>query len=645
MKKYHFIIYLFVLMLLVLGVGKIMQHLSERPRTNLPEIPASYSNMENHDNKEIVITDSSGQEYVMRYQKPRYTLGQFVNDIRGTRDGVEFNFQDSDLDGKLYYGFIDRSETPTSVPVYFKEVSTINSGNASINIADNLSGKYDMVGWQESARSEMGYRVVDNKGNILYDGRVHISGKGPFQVAKGIIEGPFLNKVTHEQAVISFKTNKPLNARLAVDGRILQSEKKQTRHEILVDDLQAESKYKYHILAADYKFSSSFHTAPKPGSRSAFTFGFTSDSRAGQGAGERNVHGVNMYMMKRMASYASGKKLDFWQFTGDMIDGYLQTTQETKLQYAGWKRAVEPFAHHVPVFVGMGNHEALSMKFSKQKDETEIFVDRFPFEEQSAEAVFASEFVNFENGPQSEYLSNYSDSVREKKPGAFPSYKENVFSYTWDNVGMIVLNSDYWYAVQHEMIPISSGNPHGYIMDAQLDWFEKEIMQMENDSTIRHVFVTLHTPPFPNGGHADDDMWYAGNNSIRPYVNGEPVDKGIIERRDQLLDLMINQSSKTRAVLCGDEHNYSRLAINDSMPRYPENYKGEKLKLTRSFTQLTNGSAGAPYYSKEELPWSDFVKLFSTQNAMILFHVHGEDIHVEVKNPNTFELVEQFDLH
>ena len=642
MKKYLFIVYFVILAGVVYAVGSLMENITENTKKNLPDIPSVHSNITNDDNRTLYFESQNGDKWSLNYQKPEYRLKQFRDAAEGYEKGIRFDFG-NEFDGSLYYGFLNRSKEPSTFPVFYKEFSEIEDGKAKINILDKLSGKYDMVNWEEEGSAELGYRVLNESGKIIYDGKLFFQGKKPFRIGASVIEGPFINKVQPNEVVISFTTSKQVSARVVVGERILSSSEKQKQHEIVVDNLQPDSTYTYHLLCGDFKFSSSFQTAPEPGSRDAFVFGFTSDSRAGKGGGERNIHGVNAYMMKKISAFAADRDMAFWQFTGDLIDGYLQNKKQTKLQYANWKQAIEPFAHNIPVFTAMGNHEAVTMNFNEKEDEYGVAIDRFPFQEESSEAIFAEEFVNFENGPGSEDGASYDPAVA-KDENSFPSYSENVYSYTWDNVGMIVMNSNYWYAPEKEFIPQISGNPHGYIMDNQLQWFANVLEDMEENPDIDHVFVTLHATPFPNGGHAQDGMWHYGNNSIRPYVDGEPHEKGIIERRDEFLDLMINKSSKALAVLCGDEHNYSRLLINDTMPRYPEDYDKPKLKLERDFWQLTNGSAGAPYYAQEELPWSENVKTFSTQNVFILFYVNGKEVRVEVVNPETFQPIESFML-
>jgi len=86
--------------------------------------------------------------------------------------------------------------------------------------------------------------------------------------------------------------------------------------------------------------------------------------------------------------------------------------------------------------------------------------------------LFSNNFVNPQNGPQSEDGAYYDPN---KNKNDFPGYGESVFYYIYDNIAMVVLNSNYWYAPSTTMIPEIGGNPHGYIMDNQLQWFDEKI--------------------------------------------------------------------------------------------------------------------------------------------------------------------------
>jgi len=139
-------------------------------------------------------------------------------------------------------------------------------------------------------------------------------------------------------------------------------------------------------------------------------------------------------------------------------------------------------------------------------------------------------------------------------------------------------------------------------------------------------------------------MWYDGNNDIRPWIAGKPAAKGIIERRDQLLDLAVNKSKKVVALLTGDEHNYCKTELGPETVIYPEGYKGKKIKLSRTIYQINNGAAGAPYYAQAEVPWTPFTTGFSTQNALCLFYVDGKHLKMQVLNPDTLEEIDRLEI-
>ena len=567
-----------------------------------------------------------------------YTLPQLMGSPTGTANGIDFDF--NGLNGTLIYGFIPYGDSRHPQPVYFRSSTAIVGGRASIDILGQLKGRYDMIGWEQSKRGTIGYRVVNQTGKFLYDGIITFTGNGPFETVATIVEGPFVNMISEKSAVISFTLNQKSAAIVKVGQTPFESPEMLV-HEVLIDSLSADTEYTYSVNVGGGSYQFSFRTAPIPGTRKPFTFSYASDSRSGNGGGERDMWGANFYIMKRIMALNTDKSVAFMQFTGDLINGYLTNTQETDLQYANWKRSIQPFAHYFPVYAAMGNHEAVNRQFYSREDRVFISVDRFPFETESAEAVFGANFVNPQNGPSSEDGAEYDPDPDQND---FPSYKENVFYYTYDNVGVIVLNSDYWYSPTSNNIQFVGGGLHGYIMDNQLQWLSGVLETFEQDENVDHVFVTQHTPMFPNGGHVADDMWYNGDNTWRPYVAGRPMEKGIIERRDQLLDLLVNKSSKVIAVLTGDEHNYARTEIGPETIIYPDRYKPEKITLSRTIFQINNGAAGAPYYAQEETPWTPFVSGFTTQNALVFINVEGKAVKMEVINPDTLEKFDELQL-
>ncbi len=569
---------------------------------------------------------------------PAYTLPRLMGNPTGTDEGIDFNF--GSLNGTMMFGFIPYGDSKHPQPVYFRSSANVVNGQASIDIVNQLKGTYDMVGWEVSGKGTLGYRLADESGSFLYDGIISFTGSGPFNIATTMVEGPFVNLLTHESVVISFSLNQQSAATVKVGDAVFESKSSQV-HEVPIAGLDPDTEYPYTVTIGDNSFNFSLRSAPAPGARKPFTFSYASDSRAGNGGGERDLGGANFYIMKRIMALNKSRNVSFMQFTGDLINGYLTNVEGTNVQYANWKRAIQPFAHYFPVYAAMGNHEALNMQFYSREHRVFISIDRFPYETESSEAVFAANFVNPLNGPDSEDGASYDPDPDNTD---FPSYAENVFYYTYDNVAMIVLNSDYWYAPTSKNIQFVSGGLHGYIMDNQLKWLAQVLEQLEQDENIDHVFVTQHTPMFPNGGHVQDDMWYNGDNTWRPYVAGIPLEKGIIERRDQILDLLVNQSTKVVAVLTGDEHNYARTEVGPSTVIHPEGYQPEKVVLSRTIHQINNGAAGAPYYAQEETPWTPFVQGFTTQNALVLFHVEGDSIRMEVVNPDTLEKFDEMQL-
>ncbi len=611
------------------------------------KVPKSYSNIK-VENEQVVLKYNK-LLYPYETTPPQYSYSKIVKpNISGSNKGITIDYKDDEITGKIIFGLIKTENIKYPSPVYFKKYAKVINGKAFLKL-NKLKGKYDFTKWEEKKQLRLGYRFINKKGQIIYDGKLNlvIDDKGVFQPDITLIEGPFINKTTSEGTTISFKTDKAIIAQIRIGKEVYSDINPTEKHEILISGLKPQTSYNYAIMYGDWKEYYQFETATKKGCRGKFTFAYASDSRAGRGGGERNIFGVNAYVMKKMAMFANYRSAKFFQFTGDMIAGYADSNDEQNLQYLNWKHSIENYWHYKPIYIGMGNHENVTFPFKridykgKSNYLGHVFVDKFPFDIYSSEKTFADNFTLPTSDLKTEDNNQYDPS---RKTTDFPSYKENVYDYTYGNLAMVVMNSNYWYASSTSDIPMTSGNVHGYIMDNQLKWLEKTIAKYEADKDIDHIIVTFHTPTFPNAGHSGDDMWYSGNNKVRPYINGKPVEKGIIERRDEIIDILINKSKKFVVLLAGDEHNYSRLVVNNNTPIYPDNWTFKKIKLSRPYVQITNGSAGAPYYSLEKLPWTKSVKKFSTLHALMLFTVDGQKIDLEVINPDTFEVIEKVNL-
>ena len=608
-------------------------------------IPASHHNLK-FDEQNRLTAEYDGKIFTEVARPPYHVMSEFRRAFRGTESGLSFDFG-SEFDGTLYFGFIPFKDYRHPQPVFFKSPARITAGKGEINI-DQLRGKYDMIGWETSGHGILGYRVADTDGTLIYEGRIAFRGTGPFETAATITEGPFVHNLGSDSAQISFSTDRAVKAQIRLDLSAGINLKHETRYDgqehlyiATLSGLTPRTEYEYTIAFDGYEQTHSFRTAPAPGTRSGFTFAYCSDSRNGQGGGERNLYGSNAYIMKKMMALATQQNAAFMQFSGDLINGYLMDDDEMDLQYANWKHAVEPFLHYMPVYVSFGNHESLNHTLVAG-DGSYMGIDRMPFATESGEIVFMRHFVNPTGLTGSEDGMSYDP---DPETIDFPPYDETVFTYSYDNVAIIVLNSNYWYATNIDMVQATGGGQHGYIMDRQVKWFQKTIQALQADANIDHIFVTQHTPCFPNGGHVGDDMWYHGNNEVRSWVSGRPMKKGILERRDELLEIMINESSKVRAILTGDEHNYCRTEVGPLTQIYPDDWKGPRLEMSRTIWQINNGAAGAPYYAQEKTPWTPQTKGFSTQNALVLIDVKGKFVNVRVLNPDTLEKIDEFSIN
>jgi len=605
-------------------------------------VPSVYSDINTDENGKLYY-QLSGKRFYAQEKTNYYTLKLMLANPTADFQGINFDFGDEKFSGKLYYGLINYEDSKYPMPVWFKSTSEIIGGKAYINIKKRLSGRYDMSDWEKNGYGTLSYRVSDNKGNLIYDGIVSFYYKNrKFELAETIIEGPFVNILTPESAVISFDLNKAAEADIYINGKKYTDGAVTKHHEIKVNNLKPNTEYIYEVKYGKLSQKYAFKTAHKKGDRKPFVFAYASDSRNGQGGGEHSLNGTNFYVMRKMAAAARLNDVAFMQFSGDLVNGYVTNKEDINLQYANWKRAVEPYAHYFPFVCALGNHEFTGVQFVDENGKWKGAVTKFPFETESSSAVFASNFVNPQNGPLSEDGSKYDPNPNKTD---FPPYDETVFYYTYDNVAVIVLNSNYWYCPSLKHNPKTSGNLHGYLMDKQLEWLDKTIGMFEKDKDIDHVFITQHTPAFPDGGHVGDDMWYKGNNKYRPYVAGKPVDKGIIERRDEYLNILINKSSKVISLLTGDEHNYNKLHLSPDVNIYPNDWKFDKLKRNRTIWQINNGAAGAPYYAQDKsVPWTNAVSGFSTQNALVLIYVNGKKVSVKVMNPETLDIFDEYDL-
>ena len=209
------------------------------------KVPAVHSNIKNNNGALYVEIDGQ-QVYEVEYQNP-YTLSNLRGKIAGTGNGLFFDFNDDSFKGKLIYGFIPFGDSKYPHPVFYNRSAHILTGKVAINISQQLRGRYDMIDWEKNKKGTVGYRVIGETGNMLFDGIISFKGAGPFKVDDTILEGPFINLLQSDGATVSFETNNEIIASVTVDGKEYKSVQSGKHHEILISGLEASKKYDYSV--------------------------------------------------------------------------------------------------------------------------------------------------------------------------------------------------------------------------------------------------------------------------------------------------------------------------------------------------------------------------------------------------------------
>ncbi len=596
--------------------------------SNLPSIPTVLTGLKYNTDGKLLLT-AGGMEFTEQKKVELYPISKLNCSPVGTETGIAIDIQVPGFDGTVAYGpYVETAEFP-SVAFLPKDVK-MKDGKAILEIKKVFVKANDFYRFQDKAKGVIGYRIMDNAGRIIYEGRVAFKGAGPYDVLPTIIEGPMINELSDKGCVISFETQVPVLTSISVDGKTFADHGASLHHEISITGLQPEKSYVYEVSYGDRMDKHHFKTANKEGGRKPFTFAFASANRATTGGGERDFGGTNYQSTRAIMAAALLNDAAFLQCTGDFTTGANATVDAHLTEYANFKRALEPFWYQVPVYVGFGDHEPNKKSLLNIETKKSKSIEVFPYDTSSGEAGFAKAFVNPKNGPESEDGASY-----DPNPALidFPTYKENVYYYKYDNVAMIVLNTEYW---ESKDPAATSGCPEGYIMDQQVKWLKATMDKMEKDPAIDHIFVNVHGAVFPNGDHLADAMWWNGDNTSRAWVAGKPLSKGTIERRDEILQICVNESKKFLSFISGDEHNFSFLEVNPATAIYPEAYTGAKIKLSRSFFNINNGGGGSAPYGKLKSPWSDKYQFFTEPPVLALISVNNKVVTLRAFNAETF---------
>ncbi len=411
---------------------------------------------------------------------------------KGNKSGLFLDLKDATLTGRLSYG-VYQKDAALTFPRY-RRASRIEKGRGFLKISAFFRPTYDDNGWAKTKEGCMPYRIEvwdpSLRAMRTYDARVHFVKKdGIFYRSLTITEGPFVNLVRSDapdRVVISWTTNEPSQGTVWLGKKKVTDSKTVRHHEVPVTGLTPCVDYSYQLTSkgksgsvASREFT--FQTAPPKGA-SHFKFAFMSDSRSGFGGGELNINTVNYKTVENFATAAYRKGARFILMVGDLIDGYTTSVEDYQMEFQSWKNAIEPFGHYRPVYVVKGNHETLLNVFDDGSHYGSGF-DKWPYSTQSAEALFAQEFVNPLNGPVSEDGASYDPNP---KKADFPTYKENVYSFQYGNILIISYDANYWFS-NHFMK--YGGNFDGYILEQQFNWLKKELDRAEKDLTIDWVIL------------------------------------------------------------------------------------------------------------------------------------------------------------
>ncbi len=477
---------------------------------------------------------------------------------------------------------------------------------------------------------------------------------GRFLRAPTVSEGPFVQMVhsgDSTRMMVYFETDREVRARVSIGQFSFEDPEPARRHRIPISGLVPDTEYAYRVAFDDYESRDfTFRTAPDKG-EGTFRFAFAGDSRDGNGGGELEFMGLNHQTLERLFNTAYLEKAAFFLFGGDLVTGYTTGKDDLLHQFRGWRQAAAGYWNHRPVYVGMGNHDALIRRYDDGSEDG-VRLDRWPYETEGSETVFREVFDQFENGPRP------SDPRR-------PEYLETVFAFQYGPLTAIAFNNNYWMSTHANRF---GGSPEGYILPDQMSWIERQLKQAQADPTVRYVILFAQEPVFPNGGHAEDSMWYHGDNRVRAHTyepdTGRlvPEKEGIIEVRNHLVTL-VGRYPKVAAVLTADEHGYHRTLIDSDTPvgvyRIDDpNGNGKVCEKEESCSPLpfmefpvwfiTSGGAGAPYYAEQSTPWNRYWKAnpeaceehkekscyrFSSQEHFLLFEVGPSSLSMSVRTP------------
>jgi hypothetical protein len=540
----------------------------------------------------------------------------------------------------------------------FRLERRVEGGRAELPLKGLFNRNLNSEGWTDTGSALVRVELVQVRPGqdehlVLADIPVRFRKEGEtLRRLPALLEGPLLCKVDSRSpgtATVALKTDLPCSVALELDnGLCVQAMGEGRAHEIALHSLPTDPDPRYRVRL-DGEPATEWLDLPLPGpGPESIVFAYCGDSRDEDGGGDRGYLGVNLHALEPLLGLAYTQGAQALLFGGDLISGYTIHPDDFRAQLQAFKQVASGWWRERPLFAGIGNHETLLRIFRGDKVDW-LGMDRWPYATESAEAVFARELCNPDNGP----LQQDPD---------LPGYAETVFSTRLGCVTAIFLNNVWWYNEHEEL---TGGNPQGYMLDDQLRWLQAQVAAADADPACSHIVVVAHEPVFPQGGHVKDSMWHGGDNTVRAWKAGAdgvlaPMGPGVIEVRNRLVEILAS-SDKTAAVLAGHEHAYAKLlltpetAAGDPARDDPDGdgrlcEEGEPCSpvpgLRRPLWFLTSGSA-SPWYAQEPTPWAAWWQdrpggergcSFTSQESVLLFDATPERIGLRVLNPFGEEL-------
>ena len=579
--------------------------------------------------------------------------------------GLQLDVGDQTLQGTCYLGIFPFAEGDADLAyTQFASSVPVTNGTCNLDVSSFLgsTSTTNVNGWPDgkglfpptmtvTGRMEL-VRVAAGKVTQYgpVDGRFSFRMAGSAVVPNvTIVEGPLINlKESGDptRVTISWRTDVAATARVRIvpaetpfgkaapapdaalaAGREFTAAAAQVQ-KVPVTGLSPSTRYLYLVesqlpdgsLARSPLYS--FTTAPRAG-QGEVTFMAISDTPAGAGGGERSAMGINREVVGQLAFAAARKEADLVIFAGDLPTGFSSDEGDYRFQLHAWKDAWSPFWNSRPVYPVPGNHELVANWYDDGKEG--VVMDRWPYAQQSSEAVFADEFVLPGNGP-------IPDDPRR------PPYQGTAYSFQYGPVLFVGLNNFYWWTFD-KMVPTFGGSPQGYLMDDQLRWFEGVMAAAQRSASVRFIVVYMHEPAFPIGPFTGSDgLFWDGNNNIRAYARQGtgvvPVGDGVIDVRNRFWSTLAN-NSKAAALVTAHQHGYSRLLVDNRtpvgvMPGDDTNGDGvlDRFSPNPAFRmpvwQIISGNGGANFsaFGTEGMPWTPSV--VSNQEGYCIFRTQGK---------------------